>query len=265
MGMQDLSRYRIISPAASAGSNLYEAERKADGTAVWIKLLPDVLARDASLMQRLQERLAALPRHENLQQIFEISSEGEIAFCVLERLQGTTLKDRLTKGPYRASETDASYAELLSEPKAAADVASAPPLETPGAKAESAPEPAPTPSPNPSAPTAKRFDPNPGIIIPDEWKPVPPPNQKYLQVGDKFVELDMSPAFWEGPEKPKVEMTPAMLKLLAEYQLDRWSPMAARRSDGHHSSERVGCLQVRDPGAQRTPGDAQGRNRLRRA
>jgi len=227
--MQDLSQYRIVSPAVSAG-NLYEAERKADGAAVWIKLLPDVLARDASLMQRLQERLAALPRHENVQQVFEVSSEGEITFCVLERLQGTTLKDRLAKGPYHASETDASFAELLSEQVPAADAAPALPG-TPDIKAESAPEPAPIPSPNPTAPGVKPFDPNAGIIIPDEWKPVPTSNTRHLQLGDRFVELDMSPAFWEEREKPpKVEMTPAMLRLSTEWESERLFPSDDRRS-----------------------------------
>lgn len=224
MGIQDLSHYHVVTPAPSAGGNLYEAERKADGAAVWIKVLPGALARDAALMQRLKERLARLPQHENLQRILEVSSEGDIAFCVLERLQGITLKDRLAKGPYRASETDARFAELLTEEKPAGDVATAA-QEKPATETNPAPGPAPIPPPKPIAQAPKFLDQNLGLIAPPDSTPVPARTVRRLQVEDKVFEWDVSPPPWEKPSAiPKFEMTPAMSDLLRGYRLVSWSP-----------------------------------------
>jgi serine/threonine protein kinase len=216
--MQELSRYRIKERVGDQNSSVYEAERASDGVAVVMRMLPEVLAHDPAAFKIYQDLLSNLPAHPCLRSVQEAVVDGDITYVVMEKLQGTTLKQRLTRGPMRTPESERLREELSQETGAApAETAAIPPvasvtpdaLEKPATSATPpliqphvAPSPDALPSPLPEhAPTK--------IIIPPGWQPYSP--------GQSAAPRSTEPATaanqwtWDKSDPPWVEPAPKIV------------------------------------------------------
>jgi len=93
-----LGPYEIREPIGSGGMG--EVYRARDGRLerdVAIKVLPEALARDTAALGRFEREaksLAALS-HPHLLAIFDVGTEGDVAYLVTELLQGQTLRSRM--------------------------------------------------------------------------------------------------------------------------------------------------------------------------
>lgn len=181
--MQELSRYRIGSRVGDQNSSVYEGERASDGVAVVIRVLPEVLARDPAAFKSYQDQLANLPAHPSLRSVQEAAVDGDTAYVVMEKLQGTTVKQRLTRGPMRTPESERLREELSQQAVASpAETPAIPPAAsvTPDTLAKPATSATPPPV-QPSAGPAANPIPRPlynlagrTIIVPPGWQPYSP-------------------------------------------------------------------------------------------
>ena len=93
-----LGPYEILEPIGSGGmGEVYRARDARLERDVAIKVLPEALARDGAALGRFEREaksLAALS-HPHLLAIFDVGSEGDVAYLVTELLQGQTLRGRM--------------------------------------------------------------------------------------------------------------------------------------------------------------------------
>ncbi|HMA19035.1 MAG TPA: serine/threonine-protein kinase, partial [Thermoanaerobaculia bacterium] len=93
-----LGQYEILSPLAAGGmGEVYRAWDPRLRRNVAIKVLPDELARDPTTLARFEReaRAVAALAHPNILDIHDFGHEGDLAFIVMELLEGETLRQQL--------------------------------------------------------------------------------------------------------------------------------------------------------------------------
>ncbi len=114
-----LGPYEIVGPLGAGGmGEVYRARDTLLDRDVAIKVLPERVATDGEARARFEReaRLLASLHHPGILTIHGFGSEGEIAYAVMELLEGETLGDSLRSGPMaleRAAEVARGIAEGL--------------------------------------------------------------------------------------------------------------------------------------------------------
>src|SRR5688500_4024678 len=96
-----LGHYQILAPLGAGGmGEVYRARDARLDRDVAIKVLPESLANSAEALARFQReaRLLAAVSHPNLVTIFDVGTDRDISFAVMEFLAGETLRELLGKG-----------------------------------------------------------------------------------------------------------------------------------------------------------------------
>jgi serine/threonine protein kinase/tetratricopeptide (TPR) repeat protein len=97
-----LGPYRILSLLGRGGmGEVYHAADDRLGRSVAVKVLPSEFAADADRRVRFEREARAIAaiNHPNICAIYDVGREGDIAFLVMELLEGESLADRLRRGP----------------------------------------------------------------------------------------------------------------------------------------------------------------------
>lgn len=100
-----VGRYTVLRHAGSgAMGEVYRAHDPRLGRDVALKLLPARFAADPSRLARFQKeaRAAGATSHPNLLAVFDLGEHEGCPYLVTEWLEGTTLRDRLLRGPLGA-------------------------------------------------------------------------------------------------------------------------------------------------------------------
>ncbi len=117
-----LGPYEIESPLGAGGmGEVYRAKDTRLDRAVAIKVLPEELARDAPARSRFEREAKAVAAlsHPNILALHDFSTEGEVAYAVMELLDGETLRERLASGPLSPRKA-VEYATQIAQGLAAA-------------------------------------------------------------------------------------------------------------------------------------------------
>jgi eukaryotic-like serine/threonine-protein kinase len=99
---RQISRYRVISRIGAGGmGEVYLAEDSSLGRKVALKLLPSAIAADANARQRLlrEAQAAASLDQPFICKVYEAGVDADVAFIAMEYVDGTTIRDRLLRGP----------------------------------------------------------------------------------------------------------------------------------------------------------------------
>ncbi len=101
MTEQAISHYRLLHLLGSGGmGEVYLAEDTHLGRRVAIKILPPALAGDEQRMRRFRQeaRAAASLSNPHVGHIYELGTDGDTSFIVMEYVEGRTLSDEIAKG-----------------------------------------------------------------------------------------------------------------------------------------------------------------------
>src|SRR5262249_55940449 len=97
-----LGPYTIVGPIGGGGmGEVYRARHAALDRLVAIKVLPATLAADLAARARFEREAKAIAAlsHPNILAVHDFAVDGDIAYVVMELLEGSTLRDRLSDGP----------------------------------------------------------------------------------------------------------------------------------------------------------------------
>ncbi len=96
-----LGNYEVLSSLGAGGmGEVYRAKDTRLGREVAIKVLPERLSQDSELRQRLEREAKTISQlqHPNICTLFDVGSELEVDFLVMELLEGETLEKRIERG-----------------------------------------------------------------------------------------------------------------------------------------------------------------------
>src|SRR5262249_35001746 len=97
-----ISHYEIHDKIGAGGmGEVYRATDTKLGREVAIKVLPEQFARDTERMTRFRREAQVLAslNHSNIASIYGLEEVGGVCALVMELVEGSTLADRITKGP----------------------------------------------------------------------------------------------------------------------------------------------------------------------
>jgi eukaryotic-like serine/threonine-protein kinase len=112
-----LESYEILAPIGAGGmGEVYRARDPNLARDVAIKVLPERLAQDAEALARFQREAQAVAAlsHPHILSIFEFGSNGGVAYAVMELLEGTTLREKVSEAPLPARKA-AEYAVQIAD------------------------------------------------------------------------------------------------------------------------------------------------------
>jgi Tol biopolymer transport system component len=102
-----LGPYEILAPLGAGGmGEVYRARDTRLDRDVAIKVLPTSLSRDPAIGARFEREAKTVSslNHPHICVLHDIGHEGEIAFLVMELIEGETLAERIAKGPLATNE-----------------------------------------------------------------------------------------------------------------------------------------------------------------
>ena len=114
-----LGPYEILSPQGAGGmGEVYRARDARLGREVAIKVLPPSVALDSDARARFEREARAISQlhHPHICTLYDVGLEGEVAYLVMELIEGETIAQRLTRGSLSIEETlnyGAQVAEAL--------------------------------------------------------------------------------------------------------------------------------------------------------
>ncbi len=94
------NRYEIMSLVGSGGMSLvFMAYDRIKNRSVAVKILKDAIASDELAVKRFVNEATAVSmlKHPNIVSVYNVSTEGEIKYIVLEYVSGVSLKDHMEK------------------------------------------------------------------------------------------------------------------------------------------------------------------------
>ncbi len=102
-----LGPYEIIAPLGAGGmGEVYRARDPRLARDVAIKVLPQHLSANPEVRSRFEREAKTVSglNHPNICTLFDVGSEGETGYLVMELIEGETLAERLKKGPLPVAE-----------------------------------------------------------------------------------------------------------------------------------------------------------------
>src|SRR5689334_23607596 len=111
-----LGPYEILAPIGAGGmGEVYKARDTRLERTVAVKVLPLHLSSSAEVRQRLEREAKTISQfsHAHICALYDVGSEGDTEFLVMEFLEGETLADRLARGPIPIDQTLRIGAEIL--------------------------------------------------------------------------------------------------------------------------------------------------------
>src|SRR5215472_819054 len=97
-----LGNYEVIAPLGAGGmGEVYRARDTRLGREIALKVLPADVSADASRRQRFEQeaRAASALNHPNILSIYDVGSEGGVAFMVSELVEGESFRAVIERGP----------------------------------------------------------------------------------------------------------------------------------------------------------------------
>jgi serine/threonine protein kinase len=114
---QVLGHYRIVEKIGVGGmGEVYRARDERLGRDVAVKVLPKNVLTDMRMRKRLRKEAQALSRlgHPNIETLLEFDRVGDVEYLVVEYVAGTSLSEKLTKGPLPEKEIARLGVQLVS-------------------------------------------------------------------------------------------------------------------------------------------------------
>jgi len=105
---QLLGHYRIDRLIGEGGMGaVYRATDTRLNREVAVKILPDHLAGSPEARERFEREAKVISSlsHPGICSLFDIGQQGDVAYLVMELLEGETLASRIEKGPLKLDET----------------------------------------------------------------------------------------------------------------------------------------------------------------